>query len=75
MIGVLIDVNRERVRVEVTDSADASPRLGEPHDDGGYGLLLVDRLSSRWRTSRLPAGNLTWFEIDLAPPGTRPERP
>jgi len=73
-VGLLVDVNRERLRVEVTDVGGESPRLAEPHAAGGYGLSLVDQLATRWDTSRLDEGNVTWFEIDLSSPGARPER-
>jgi transcriptional regulator with XRE-family HTH domain len=72
--GILIDVDRERLRVEVTDAADNAAQVSES-ETGRYGLLLLDGLASRWQTSRLGAGNLTWFEIDLTLPGARPERP
>jgi transcriptional regulator with XRE-family HTH domain/anti-sigma regulatory factor (Ser/Thr protein kinase) len=73
-VGIVIDVNRERLRVEVADAAEEPPQLGPPHDAGGYGLQLLDALASRWNTARAGVGNLTWFEIDLAPPGAMPDR-
>jgi anti-sigma regulatory factor (Ser/Thr protein kinase) len=73
-IGLSIDVSRERVRVEVTDTGAESPRQRAADEAGRHGLLLVEGLASRWRTSRIAGGNLTWFEIDLAQPGARPER-
>jgi transcriptional regulator with XRE-family HTH domain/anti-sigma regulatory factor (Ser/Thr protein kinase) len=73
-VGILIDVNLERLRVEVTDLGEHSPELGAPHETGGYGLYLVDRVASRWETTRVGAGNLTWFEIDLVGPGAMPDR-
>jgi transcriptional regulator with XRE-family HTH domain len=75
-IGFVIDIDRARLRVEVTDTGDGTPEGGAPPDDTeAYGLMLVDRIASRWKTSRVAAGTLSWFEIDLAPPGARPERP
>ena len=38
-------------------------------EGGGYGLIFVEQLSSRWETERQDDGNLTWFEIDLPAPG------
>jgi transcriptional regulator with XRE-family HTH domain/anti-sigma regulatory factor (Ser/Thr protein kinase) len=73
-IGMSIDVNRERLRVEVTDTGAESPRQRASDEAGRHGLLLVEGLASRWRMSRIAGGNLTWFEIDLAQPGARPER-
>jgi anti-sigma regulatory factor (Ser/Thr protein kinase) len=73
-VGIVIDVDRQRLRVEVTDAGEHAPQLSQPHDTGGYGLQLVDRLASRWETTQVAAGNLTWFELDLSDPGTMPER-
>jgi len=74
-IGLAIEVDRKRLRVEVRDGASGSPELVASDASGGYGLLFVDRLSSRWDTEREGAGNVTWFEIDLPAPGARPDRP
>jgi transcriptional regulator with XRE-family HTH domain len=66
-IGVVIDVTRDRIRVEVCDAADAPVRLlGE---SGRYGMKLVAELATRWHTERDGDGNLTWFELDLPAPG------
>jgi anti-sigma regulatory factor (Ser/Thr protein kinase) len=56
------------VRVEVLDPGWLG---GEPvehiqHADGGYGLLLIEHLSSRWgREPTGAGGSLAWFELDL----------
>jgi transcriptional regulator with XRE-family HTH domain/anti-sigma regulatory factor (Ser/Thr protein kinase) len=73
-VGVLIDVARERLRVDVTDTARAAPEMTAPSESGGYGLALVDELATRWNTDRAKRGNATWFEIDLLPPGAKPDR-
>jgi len=69
-IDLDIEINRDRIRVEVRDGALGSPTLRQPTEDGGYGLNFVDHLASRWGSQRERGGNLTWFEIDLpAAPG------
>jgi transcriptional regulator with XRE-family HTH domain/anti-sigma regulatory factor (Ser/Thr protein kinase) len=73
-IGVLIDVARERLRVDVTDVGRAAPKIIPPSESGGYGLALVDGLATRWRTERARRGNVTWFELELALPGAEPVR-
>jgi anti-sigma regulatory factor (Ser/Thr protein kinase) len=73
-VGVLIDVARERLRVEVTDTAKAAPEPIAPSVSGGYGLVLVDRLATRWSTERARRGNVTWFELDLVAPGAKLDR-
>ena len=59
----------ERVRVEVHDpgpnGVGARNRL-EP--EGGYGLLLLDRLSESWgHDKRDSGGSVAWFELALDP--------
>ena len=63
-----IDAGDEKVRVEVTDlgpgfkpGLDKSVRAPE----GGFGLVIVDRLASRWGTSN--GGRCVWFEIKVDP--------
>jgi transcriptional regulator with XRE-family HTH domain/anti-sigma regulatory factor (Ser/Thr protein kinase) len=68
-IGLFIDVSRDGIRIEVTDSADASPQRKSASEDGGYGLTLVGALATRWNAEREGGQNLTWFELDLPAPG------
>jgi anti-sigma regulatory factor (Ser/Thr protein kinase) len=66
-----VDVVADRMRVSVTDDADARPHV--QHDPPTYGpdgrgLLLVEALASRWGVERrVPVGKTVWFEIDHAP--------
>jgi len=69
IIGVFIDVGRELIRIEISDAAEAHPRLKPPADGGGYGLTLVNALASRWDTARDGGRNVTWFELRLPAPG------
>jgi anti-sigma regulatory factor (Ser/Thr protein kinase) len=67
-IQVKLDLGRARVRVEVSDPGDGfrKPRVGTPPPDalGGRGLLIVDRIASRWGvTSGRPT--VVWFELAL----------
>ena len=69
-IALVIEVEREILRVEVSERAAAgTPERKAPTADGGYGLTLVDELSSRWGTYREGQRNVTWFEVDLPAPG------
>jgi anti-sigma regulatory factor (Ser/Thr protein kinase) len=54
------------VRVEVDDTSDALPVMGQPRplDRGGRGMVLVDTLADRWGTDLHPGGKTVWFEID-----------
>ena len=38
----------------------------DPLEPGGYGLVLVDRMSSRWGIDRTPGATTVWFELDRA---------
>lgn len=61
----------DRLRVEVYDQARDMPhRLDEaPLADLGRGLMLVERLSSRWGAERLEdwGEKRVWFELALPP--------
>jgi anti-sigma regulatory factor (Ser/Thr protein kinase) len=66
-----VSVSSRTVRVEVCDSGggfEPHPRAPDETRAGGWGLLLVDKLSDRWGVA---SNTLTrvWFEIDLG--GTR----
>ena len=58
------------IRVEVCDQgAGFAPREPVPREAaegyGGYGLFLVERMSSRWGVDT-QHGTRVWFELDLA---------
>lgn len=58
-----------RLRVEVADSGTGFDKIVKPFSpdqQGGWGLQIVDRLSSRWGVKRVNgSGSTVWFEIDL----------
>jgi anti-sigma regulatory factor (Ser/Thr protein kinase) len=67
-IEVIVSVDPRVLRITVRDrgpgfdpEAVARRRSGE----GGWGLDLLRRLSSRWSVDRGSAGTDVWFEIDL----------
>ena len=67
-ISLRVDRREHNMRVEVLNDGPSfmpEPRF-QPDDerDGGYGLYLVDRLSSAWGVE--PEGGRTkvWFEVD-----------
>src|SRR3954462_8762605 len=68
-IQVRIASAYDKIRVEVFDPGPNAPgprnRL-EPQ--GGYGLLLVDRLGHGWGRDKVDdGGSLAWFELQLDP--------
>ncbi|MEA2364784.1 MAG: hypothetical protein QOE69_1065 [Thermoleophilaceae bacterium] len=68
-IQVRINSSYEKVRVEVFDPGpNATGPRNRLEPQGGYGLLLVDRLASAWGRDRVPGGgSLAWFELELDP--------
>jgi serine/threonine-protein kinase RsbW len=58
---------RNRLRVEVTDSSPALPQLSRtgPDQIGGRGLQIVQLLAARWgaSTSSRRLGKTVWFEL------------
>ena len=66
IVGLDVRVDPERLRVEVTDPGDGfepRPRSDSLDVEGGWGLYLVDTLSTRWGVARAKGTNV-WFEID-----------
>ena len=60
------DVEPDRVRVRLSDSGEGfEVRKPDPPSSGsagGYGLILLDRLSDRWGVQR-DGGFSVWFEV------------
>jgi anti-sigma regulatory factor (Ser/Thr protein kinase) len=67
-ICVLMRVGPAAVRCEVRDGGPCFEATNghEPAADGSgsWGLVLADRISSRWGVAQRPAGCTVWFEID-----------
>lgn len=55
------------VRVEVSDDSPTLPvrRDPDPTTPTGRGLLLIDRLTSRWGIEGHDAGKTLWFEVPV----------
>ena len=67
-----IVLGRESYRVEVYDDDPTMPELQDPtvRDRGGRGILLLDRLASRWGAEPHGRGKVVWFERDrISAPG------
>ena len=64
LIGMDVDLTVEHMRVSVADGGPGfeiePPR---PRDEGGWGLVLVDRISSRWGIVG-DGPTIVWFELD-----------
>ena len=67
-IEVTVTVDSRVLRITVRDRGPGFDPEAVGHrrsDEGGWGLDLLRRLSSRWGIDRGEAGTDVWFEIDL----------
>ena len=65
-VRLSLRLDKNRLRVEVTDSSPALPELGHPGPDGigGRGLQIVQQLAARWgAASPRRLGKAVWFEL------------
>ena len=69
-VGLYVQVERDRLRAEVSDGSTRGARLRVAGETGGYGLILVEALSTRWGSGRDGDLNVTWFELGVPLPGT-----
>lgn len=62
---VAIETSREKVRVEVRDFGDGSPRRREPFPSEltGRGLMIVDAMAESWGVSEEEDSKVVWFEL------------
>ena len=66
-IDLQVNVGRQNARVEVRDTGiQADPRVRRPdlRGGGGFGMVLVERMSTAWGIDHEP-GVVMWFEMDL----------
>jgi anti-sigma regulatory factor (Ser/Thr protein kinase) len=71
-IGLAVEVDELRIRVEVTDPGkgfEVVAPADDPDTVEGWGLYLVSTLSDRWGvdTNDAGLGSTVWFELDRAP--------
>ena len=74
VIGLRVILDGEVVRVEVSDAGAGMTRpvIRQASIDGGWGLRIVDELSSRWGVSTEGQRRVVWFELPMADVGTQP---
>lgn len=67
-MDVSVCTQRGRVRIEVSDDGPGRPVVLSPATDsfGGRGLLIVERLASRWGIEDRDAGKTVWFELSTS---------
>ena len=66
-VRMSLRLERDRLRVEVTDRSPALPELSHPGPDqtGGRGLQIVQQLAAKWGARVLPRrlGKPVWFDL------------
>lgn len=67
--------NGSRLRIEVDDTSPQAPRIRTPDHTGGRGLILVDRLASRWGFTHHYGHKTVWAELTLDTPGSSGHAP
>jgi anti-sigma regulatory factor (Ser/Thr protein kinase) len=71
VVGLRLGLDRDRVRVEVSDAGpgfDPTSVEGAGDDAGGYGLFLVTQLADAWGVVPDEAPTQVWFELRYARP-------
>ena len=70
-ISIEAAVGDDCIRVQLCDHGHGftrgTPEAPPPGRSGGYGLVLLDRLSNRWGTQQ-NGGFCVWFEVERARP-------
>ena len=67
MIGLLVALEENTLHVEVSDRSALVAHRNPPAGARGYGLNLVDRLSTRWGAELRNGRNVTWFDMQVPP--------
>lgn len=65
---LIIDVGRDRLRVEVLDTdprTDLAPHHADPSSERGRGLFILDTLAAAWGVEPQADGKTVWFELPL----------
>ena len=74
-IRLSLRLDRDRLRVEVTDSSPSLPELSDPGPEqaSGRGLQIVQLLAARWGANASPRrlGKTVWFELSGMAPLSR----
>jgi hypothetical protein len=75
-IGIGVRVDGAVVHVEVCDQSTVTPRARPfgVQASTGRGLVLVDRLATRWGVEERVAGKVVWFDVPLHTDGPPPRQ-
>lgn len=69
-IQLSIAVGRETVRVEVSHRSPTPVFPIDPEGADRFAVVVLAAIASRWGAGRVEGENVTWFEVDVPPPGT-----
>ena len=65
-VEIVVRVDDDILRVEVSDCSPDRPLVWRvPGPTGGYGLPMIDSLSSEWGCDRYEDHKVVWADIDL----------
>ena len=67
-IELEIALGIDRLRIAVSDQSRATIRPRALGIDGGWGLVIVGEVATRWGVERHSAGKTIWAEFDLTSP-------
>lgn len=64
-LELVLDLDDERLRIEVLDPSPVPPRPRYPSPDlpGGHGLHVVEKLSRAWGADLRSSGKTVWLEV------------
>ena len=63
-VDVRFSLDGPVLRIEVDDDGIGQPHLIDGSENGGFGLRLVDELSSRWGCDLGSGAKTVWAEVD-----------
>jgi anti-sigma regulatory factor (Ser/Thr protein kinase)/transcriptional regulator with XRE-family HTH domain len=67
-IELEITLAADRLRIQVSDQSHATIRPRTPGADGGWGIVIIGEVATRWGVERHREGKTIWAEFDLASP-------
>ena len=64
-IGLVVDADSRKARVEVHDLLSTPPvrRALRPEEPNGFGLHVIAAVAGSWGVRRLDSGKCVWFEL------------
>lgn len=70
---VCVAAPASRVRIEVADESPVEPAPVAMTEEGGFGLAILDAMTSAWGSGPTDGGKVVWFEVARARPAEEAE--